>query len=446
MRLAHNILVTLSARILVLTFSLVSSVVLARSLGPEGRGLLTLILLLPELAISFALFGFEQANTVYAGLEPGGRRALVWQSGALATLVGGSVAIASACFLTLHAPGADKLLHGPLWLYLLALAKVPASLVITYWWAILRGMNRIVLLNSVEVGSRGVSLVAVVTFIGWLSPGVAGAVWADCLVTGSTVILMVALLRYVGICGRPVFDRSIWRRTRRFALPAYCASVMSYLNYRADQFIIATMLPPEQLGFYAIAVGLSEPLWILTGAVANALLPHLTNSKQRDPALPAAVARHVLVWTAGVCLLAFAFAGVGVRGLYSSAFIDVVSPLRWLLIGTFTATAGKVLIAEMLVREKVYFTIRVSIIAAAVNILGNIVLIPSMGIAGAALASSLSYSLLSGVVTVYYLRETGVKWTALVPRRSDLLAYRTLWRDLMSVICLRRSTPGGVIP
>src|SRR5262245_1741888 len=150
MRLAHNILTTLSARILVLAFSLIASVVLARSLGPEGRGLFTLILLLPELAVSFALFGFEQANAVYAGLEPGRRKDLVWQSAAIAGVVGGGIAIASACFLALKAPGSEKLLHGPLWLYMLALAKVPGSLVIAYWWAILRGMNRIILLNSVE--------------------------------------------------------------------------------------------------------------------------------------------------------------------------------------------------------------------------------------------------------------------------------------------------------
>src|SRR2546421_6734266 len=68
--LISNILSTLSARIVVLALALVSSIVLARTLGPEGRGLFALVMLLPEIAGSFALLGFEQAYAVYAGLFP----------------------------------------------------------------------------------------------------------------------------------------------------------------------------------------------------------------------------------------------------------------------------------------------------------------------------------------------------------------------------------------
>jgi hypothetical protein len=30
-------------------------------------------------------------------------------------------------------------------------------------------------------------------------------------------------------------------------------------------------------------------------------------------------------------------------------------------------------------------------------------------------------------VTWYYVRETGVSWTVLLPRRSDLVSYAALW-------------------
>jgi len=55
------------------------------------------------------------------------------------------------------------------------------------------------------------------------------------------------------------------------------------------------------------------------------------------------------------------------------------------------------------------------------------VLIPHMGISGAALASSISYSLLALLGTWYYLRQTGLPWTVLVPRPSDLAMYSALW-------------------
>lgn len=427
MNLIPNILTTLSARLASLAIALISSIVLARALGPEGRGLFALVLLLPELAQSFGLFGFEQANAVYAGREPEARRALVWQSAIIAGVAGGVLALGGIFFLALRGPGSQALLHGPLWLYLLPLSTVPCGLVSAYWGAVLRGMNRIILINCVEVGTRVASLVLVVAFVAWLRLGVAGAVWSNVVLDVGMVGLLVVLLRRVGAWGRPLFNRSVWRRTGRFALPAYSGTVMSYLNYRVDQFIIAAMLPPEQLGFYVIAVGLAERLWIPTGAVATALLPHLTNSPERDPALPAVIARHVMLWTGAACLLVFALSDVLVRVLYSSAFAPTVAPLRWLLPGIFTLSVGKVLVGEMLAREKIRFTVWVGAAATLVNIAGNLVLVPRMGISGAALASSISYSLVSLIVTWYYVRETGVSWTVLLPRRSDLVSYAALW-------------------
>jgi O-antigen/teichoic acid export membrane protein len=283
-------------------------------------------------------------------------------------------------------------------------------------------------------------------FVGLLRLGVAGAVWTNFVLAVGMVALMVGLLGYVGAWGRPSFDRSLWRRTGRFAIPAHCGNVLSYLNYRIDQFIIAVLLPPEQLGFYVIAVGLAERLWIPTGAVATALLPHLTNSREHDPALSAVIARHVMLWTGAACLLVFALADVVVRVLYSSAFAPTVAPLRWLLPGIFTLAAGKLLVAEMLAREKIRFTVWVGATATLVNVAGNLVLVPRMGISGSALASSISYSLVSLIVTWYYVRETGVPWTTLVPRRSDLLAYIALWRRFIHPVSIGSGIRGDARP
>jgi O-antigen/teichoic acid export membrane protein len=428
MTLAWNILTTLTARIALLALALISSVLLARLLGPEGRGLFALVLLLPGWARSVGLLGFEQANAVYAGLQPEKRRALVWQSAAIAGVVGGIVAVAGMGFFALEAPGSQVLVHGPLWLYLLPLSVVPAALATEYWGAILRGMNRILLLNVVEVGTRVASLVLIVIFVAWLRFDVAGAVWADTLITLGTVLLMGILLKSLGAWGKPSFDLPLWRRTARFAIPAHGGTIAAYLNYRIDEFIVAALLPPEQLGFYVIAVGLVERLWILPGSVATALLPHLANTPDRDPALPALISRHVMIWTGLACLVIFALADVVVKFLYSSAYAPTVAPLRWLLPGIFTLSIGKVLVAELLAQEKPRYTVWASSIAALVNIAGNLVLIPRMGISGAALASSISYSLLSLILIYYYLRETRMPWTALIPRRSDLLTYAALWR------------------
>ncbi len=430
MNLQRNILTTLTARVILLGLALASAVLLARLLGPEGRGLFALALLLPEWSKNLGLLGFEQANAVYAGLEPGRRRALVWQSGAIAAVVGGIFAVGGVCFLALGAPGLPALRQAPMWLFLLPLAVVPVGLVIEYWFAILRGMNRILLLNVVEVATKAASVLLIVVFLVGFQVGVAGAVFADVLACLGTATLVGVLLRRVGVWGRPSVDGALWRRTAAFALPAYGGTAAAYVNYRAGEFIIAALLAPTELGFYVIAVSLAERLWVVTGAVGNALLPHLTNSPRRDPMLPAVIARHVMLWTGAGCLVMFVLADVIIEVLFSPAFAPTAAPLRWLLPGIFTLSIGKVLVAELLAREKPSYASWATAIATVVNVAGTLTLVPRLGIAGAAISSSIAYSVLSVIVTWCYLRETGVAWSRLVPRRSDFLAYTALWRRL----------------
>jgi len=428
MTLTRNILTTLSARIATLALAVLSSIVLTRWLGPDGRGLFTLVLLLPGLTINLGLLGFDQANTVYAGLKPDKRPALFWHSVVIALGAGTLLAVAAIGFVAVGAPGFGNLVRGSLWLYAVPLSIVPIRLVAEYASAILRGMNRIVLLSVVEVATRVGAIVLIGVFVVGLGLGVGGAVWMDSVAGVGSAALMLALVASAGAIGRPVFDPALWRQTWRFAIPVYGAALMTFLNYRVDQFMVAAMLPPEQLGFYALAVELTERLWIITGAVATALLPHLTNSPQREPTLVATICRHVLLWTGAAALLLFIVSDPLITILYSPAFSPASAAVRWLLPGVLVLTVGKVLIAELAARERIGFTAWLAGGAALVNVGANVVLIPSMGIAGAALASVVSYSLVSAVVTRHYLRETGLAWTILVPRWRDVLAYRALWR------------------
>ena len=428
MKLSANILMTFSTRLIVAVFALISSIFLARFLGPEGRGLLALVQLLPELAVTFAMLGFDQAYAVYAGLEPAKRRSMLWQSATTAIAAGGITAIAGAGFIILGAPGFEAMARGPLWLYMLPLAIVPVKMINDNWLAILRGMNRILLINAIELGSKIAAVFLIVILVGGLNLSVPGAVWTDVGINIGTVILLILIFRVMKVWGKPSFDWLLWKRAGRFALPVYFGTIMSYFNYRIDQLLVAILLPPEQLAFYVLAVGLAEQLWILTGAVSTALLPYLTNSKERDPALSAIIARHVMIWTGIACSMLFVLAQLLVQIMYSNAFVEAVAPLRWLLPGVFTLSVGKVLVSEILARENSRATMWVAVVAALVNIIGNLALIPYMGTSGAALASSISYTLVSIMVIWIFVRETGVPATMLIPQWSDLQAYSTLWR------------------
>src|SRR5262249_59630638 len=129
------------------------------------------------------------------------------------------------------------------------------------------------------------------------------------------------------------------------------------------------------------------------------------------------------VWTLGGCFVVFALSDVIVRMLYSSDFTPTVTPLRWLLPGIVALSVGRVLVAELMARTKILYMLWISLVSTGINIAGNLVLLPIMGTAGAALASTISYTLLSGLIVWCYLRETNVSWRVLMPKPSDALVY-----------------------
>jgi O-antigen/teichoic acid export membrane protein len=133
LQLVRNIGSTLVTRAVTLVLALLSSVLLARVLGPEGRGIFALVMIVPSLAGTIGLLGLQQANAVYAGLEPRRRRALAWQSAAVAAGVGGALAAAGAIYFLAGTPGLEVLAPAPSTFVLLLLAMIPAQLVVQYW-------------------------------------------------------------------------------------------------------------------------------------------------------------------------------------------------------------------------------------------------------------------------------------------------------------------------
>ena len=58
---------TLTTKAIILIFSLVTTIIVARVLGPQGKGVYSLAILLPSLLITFTNIGIGQASVFYIG-------------------------------------------------------------------------------------------------------------------------------------------------------------------------------------------------------------------------------------------------------------------------------------------------------------------------------------------------------------------------------------------
>ena len=83
-------------------------------------------------------------------------------------------------------------------------------------------------------------------------------------------MLFTFAIRREGL-GRPSFG--LLRETISFGVRAWLGTLADSLGFRIDQILLALIASEAALGFYVVAVNLSEILLYFPGAVSTALLP-----------------------------------------------------------------------------------------------------------------------------------------------------------------------------
>ena len=65
--ISKNSAITFSSQILIFVLGLITSIILARTLGPSGKGIYTLIILIPTVMLKLGSLGIEAANVYFTG-------------------------------------------------------------------------------------------------------------------------------------------------------------------------------------------------------------------------------------------------------------------------------------------------------------------------------------------------------------------------------------------
>jgi O-antigen/teichoic acid export membrane protein len=413
-RLFTDGIYTFATRILTMLLAAVLGVLTARVLGTHGRGIYVTPMV--NAGIVTAAFTGLSSATSYFLLRRGAGRTVVRAS---LTVALGFIAVAAAAVCMLAAIG-----HA-LWSATAAILSLPgpAALMIATGYA--TGTYRVRLCAVLATVSTAVTL-AVMVFIffvtGERTPSAAIVGWlvATNVMAAGVVFWMLRDARRL-----PAGAISI-ASYARYTLRSGLVGLVTLLNYRADVYLVAVLGTPTMLGMYTLAVSAAETLLTTTQVTAVVTAPHVGGLEERAAAALAARAVRHNVLVSGVCCVGLAIlAPFAVQLLYGPAFTPVVPALRVLLIGVFALSLGSPMAT--------YFTIRLGrpevplILAsssALICIVACVVLIPRIGLVGAALASTIAYIAGQSAAIAWFASVAGVGVGAmLVPRRSDLLAY-----------------------
>ena len=408
----------------------ITSIIIARGLGPEVRGDYALFVLSVMLIATLGSLGAGLGSTYYVGKRKYDVRVLLGNSQFLVLVVSGLTAAVLAGIGLALEPRA--FVEGrSFWLYAFA---IPVMLEFVLVTAILLGSERFLALNLSAVSQALLLVIGIaVLWIGdWISIFSALSVWILSYAAGTALALASVGFGQLSLKRAVRADMRVLKEQVRFGLPGQAGNTLTRLNYRMDQYIVRAFRSRADVGIYAVAAGLAEAVWWIANAVSMALLPRLTRmgSERAGEVTPVACRNTLLMSLLAAGGLA-AVAPVAVEVLFGKDFGPAVRPIFWLLPGIVALSGTKVLASYFFSQARLTVVSMVSLLSLVATLAFDFLLIPKFGISGAAAASSIAYSVSFAVALFFYQQMSrNSAWSCVFPRVTDIELYLNVVRRL----------------
>jgi O-antigen/teichoic acid export membrane protein len=430
MQIALNSLRTLLFRVLYVGLGWILSILTARWLGPQGNGLYTLA----------TIYG-----TIGTTLMSGGVAAVAYEisnrgsdSRSAAANVG-LLSLATGLLPALIALAAWPVLiaHGWWWILPIALAQ-PAALLAAALVGVFLGSDDIRRLNYAYAGPWAATLLLFIalTFVMGRTPQAALTAWA----LGQAVAAIYSLW-LCRVHWQPLAFTSISMQRLRgmvaFGSQAGLANLVSFLNYRMDAIMVEVLLGQRELGIYAVGMRVAEGLWFFSQAIMTASYARIGSSSEQDSAqLTARGMRHSLFIIGSLAVLLLLGADPLLRFLYGESYTGAITPFRWLVPGIAFYGLASVLSAYYTnQRGHPHVPLLIAGCSMVLNLGACFVLIPILGLSGAAIASTLGYSVAISAGVIAFKHSTQLPWrTILLINSNDLQDYVGLIRKLLTLL------------
>jgi O-antigen/teichoic acid export membrane protein len=389
-----------SARTLVLRFSTLAvqvptSILLARFLGVEGKGLYTLLTVVPWLTAYVLLIGQDTAQTWVLSSRRSRLGPVIRYCVALLLTVS---PLALAAYFWVVAPRVMESVPGAL----VAAAGLLIPLVVARYLvlSLILGYERVVRFNIYYLATSVLILLLVVVLVGIQGRGLPGALAA--FITAQAVVIPLGIW-WIARCdsedkgGAPrgsLGGIALVRRCLAYGLKGHPAGLLATFNQRFDIFLMGALSDASQVGLYVIAVAMAETIWHIPMSIHLNLFPRVSAEGGDAGAerLPRAFRMTVMLCTLLALLLVLA-GRLAIGLLFGEQFLPSFIPLVILLPGVLAMAAANVFESYFAGVNKRQFQSYSAGCAFGLGVAMGLWLIPRYGAAGAAAASTVSYTL-----------------------------------------------------
>ncbi len=369
--------------------------VYTRYMSPEDYGILSLVSAFQAILVTVVSLQLNVALPRYY-FEYSGKELKVFFSTTMYSVAG----IAAAFFITINCfggalvglifPRADIPYFPYFFISLLSVFAAQVSQV-AQRLLVVQERGGVVLVRSVLAAFFGVA--AGLYFVVYLDMKALGALLAalfgGVFLTGLNIWLVrdYFLLKW---------QKNYFMQSIKYSWPIVAHAVGGYLFMYSDRIVMEKFIPLSAIGIYAIADKISMILKLFVNSINDALMPNFVRlAKQSEEDVVLRWKRIITKWAV---FISFAYLGLA---LFSEEAIVVLTPetyhgaypivpillLAYVFRGFYCFSS-----APIFYRKKTQYIPVITISAGILNIVGNILLIPVIGVYGAAWTTVLSFA------------------------------------------------------
>ena len=435
----HSGLHALAASLLSIVLGLALNIIVARAVGPAGKGDYDLIL--ATAALLGMVLGFSLPSGVTYVVAQGRADPRLLRLPLAGIALGQGLAAALVLYALGFTDYASFLLPSSwgAWVILAIVLHVFFASWAGCLRAMLVGRQKIIQANQRELTSRAIHVFLLLAVAGVLMSS-ARPVTAKMLIAFSVAAALLScliLFHAVRVMPSAAPSRSGFKEIVAYALPCYIGNLVQFLNYRLDVFFVSFFAGAAAVGLYTLAAALAQQIWLISAAAAMVLLPRVAAGQDAAAANAGktAQATRLALWcSACAAMLLAVLAKPLVQKLFGEAFLPSLYALWWLLPGIVAFSIVNVIASYFAGMGKPRLNLLVALVGLFLTVLLDLMLIPRHRIIGAAIASTASY-VSSAVLTLWlFQRESRLGLLQIVlPTRADVETLRALLRAVRGV-------------
>lgn len=403
--------------------NLIVAIIVARTLGPEDKGIFTYVTLITGLFVPIVLLGFNAGSLYYISTNRYQFRNSFLSAQIIGFLHGCFAAFLIWILWKFQWLGETGNSLDSTVIYFIMIFAPFTGLNLTLYTT-LRGASRFKTVNVLQIISGVLNAAALSLFVIILQMGLAGALYALFFMKVIlNLLFIIFIIRMFSI--KFVIVSSYIRLSYQYGIRSWLGNIANRANAKLDHVILSYFASASTLGIYSVAYNYTSLLTQPLNGIMPVLFNKIAAGKNKEGRAHITELVHKsMLWIAVPISLVLGISSEWlIPLLYGEAFAVSPAVILILLPGIISFMVTRRCLTKYLGASG--FPGKTSIIQATGALFGLIfylIFIPSLGIVGAALGTTLAF-ILAALQAYYYYRND------IYPQATQL--FNMKWRDVL---------------